>query len=100
MWSQLALKRFADWCQRNRHRPIAEQHRMVVAKLRGHCQYYGITGNSAALQRFRYEMLCVWRKWLNRRSQRSRLTWERFFHGLLRHYDVPAAKCVHSVYVT
>lgn len=72
---------------------------MLVAKLRGHCQYYGITGNSAALQRFRYELLRVWRKWLNRCSQRARMPWARF-NRLLRRYVVPPAKCVHSIYVT
>ena len=93
-----ALKRFAEWCQRNLHRPVAEQRRVIVAKLRGHCQYYGITGNSVALERFRHEMLCVWRSWLNRRSQRARMPWARF-NLLLRHWPELSVKCVHSVYV-
>jgi hypothetical protein len=93
-----ALKRIADWCQRNRHRPIAEQYHVLAAKLLGHCQYYGITGNSVALGRFRHEMMRVWRSWLNRRSQRASMSWERF-NELLRRFPELPAKCVHSVYV-
>ena len=95
-----ALRRCAEWCRKNRHRKVSEQYEQIVAKLRGHCQYYGITGNSAALKRFRYELLRVWRKWLNRRSQRARMSWDKFNERLLRRYVVPPAKCVHSVYVT
>ncbi len=93
-----ALKRIAEWCQRNLHRPIAEQYHVLATKLLGHCQYYGITGNSVALERFRHEMMRVWRLWLNRRSQRSRMTWERF-NAMLRLFPKLPAKCVHSVYV-
>ncbi len=93
-----ALKRIAEWCQRNLHRPIAEQYHVLATKLLGHCQYYGITGNSVALERFRHEMMRVWRLWLNRRSQRSRMTWARF-NAMLRLFPKLPAKCVHSVYV-
>lgn len=39
-----------------RHRPVAEQHRVLSRKLRGHYAYYGITGNTDALTRFRHEV--------------------------------------------
>ncbi len=67
----------------------------VVRKLRGHCAYYGITGNSRKLWIFRNAMLRIWRKWLSRRSQRSRLSWEKFSRLLVR-YPIPAAVAVHS----
>ena len=35
----------AQWCRIHRHQPIAEQHRTLSQKLRGHYAYYGITGN-------------------------------------------------------
>ena len=56
------LKRIAEWCRRNRHQPIAEQHRMLCQKLRGHCAYYGITGNGPWLQKFREEVKKRWQK--------------------------------------
>jgi hypothetical protein len=41
---------------------VAEQHKMLVAKVRGHYAYFGITGNSRALVRFGYEVRRAWRK--------------------------------------
>lgn len=89
-----ALKRVAEWCRLVRHRPIDEQHHDLSRKLRGHYGYYGITGNSAALGRFRYEVGKVWRKWLARRSQRKR-SWDHF-NRLLERFPLPAAIAVHS----
>ena len=66
-------------------------------KLQGHYAYYGITGNSRALSRFRYEAERLWRKWLGRRSWSGRMTWERF-DCLRDDYPLPPARAVHSVY--
>lgn len=49
-----------------------------MRKLRGHDNYYGIIGNFASLYRFRYEVRRLWRKWLDRRSDKARMTWARF----------------------
>lgn len=83
-----ALQRVAEWCCRNRHLPVREQHKTLVAKVRGHYNYFGITGNSRALVRFGYEVRCAWRKWLDRRSNRAHMTWERF-NLLLSRYPLP-----------
>jgi RNA-directed DNA polymerase len=72
-----SLKAIAAWCRLNRHRPMKEQHVTLCRKLRGHFGYYGITGNSDALARFRFRVDREWQRWLSRRSQK-RLTWERF----------------------
>jgi group II intron reverse transcriptase/maturase len=92
-----ALGRIAEWCRQFRHRPIPEQHRTLGQKLRGHFAYYGITGNCAALQRFRYEVTRVWRTWLSRRHRRGRVSWEQF-SDLLARWPLPPAVVVHSVY--
>jgi RNA-directed DNA polymerase len=84
------------WCRENRHKPVAEQHRMLSSKLRGHFQYYGITGNAAALGRFRYQVRQIWRKWLSRRSQRGYVNWAQF-HRLSERYPLPAAVAAHSI---
>jgi group II intron reverse transcriptase/maturase len=44
------LQAITDWCRRHRHLPIHEQHQKLSQKLRGHCAYYGITGNSLSLE--------------------------------------------------
>jgi RNA-directed DNA polymerase len=92
-----ALHRVAEWCRQNRHRSVREQHKMLVAKVRGHYNYFGITGNSRALGRFWYEVKRVWKKWLGRRSGREQMTWERFAL-LVGRYPLPWPRVVHSVY--
>jgi group II intron reverse transcriptase/maturase len=94
-----ALLRVSQWCRRNLHRRIDEQHRHLVQALRGHYGYFGITGNANALSRFAYEVRQVWRKWLDRRSRRSTMPWPRFTR-LLERYPLPPPRVVHSVYRT
>lgn len=83
-----AVKRVYEWCRAHRHTPVPWQHEQLERKLRGHDNYYGITGNYESLTRFRYEVSRAWRMWLNRRSHRARMTWERF-HSLTRRYPLP-----------
>lgn len=92
-----ALQRITEWCRRGRHLPVREQHKTLVAKVRGHYNYFGITGNSRALGRFLHEVNRAWRKWLNRRSNRARMTWEHF-KLLVSQYPLPLPRIVHSVY--
>jgi group II intron reverse transcriptase/maturase len=83
-----ALKKIAEWCRLNRHLPMREQHEMLTRKLRGHYQYYGVIGNLSSLQRFYYEVVCLWRKWLSRRKRRGQMAWSRYL-GLLRIFVLP-----------
>jgi RNA-directed DNA polymerase len=92
-----AVQAVADWCKRNRHRPIPEQHRTLSQKLRGHYAYYGLTGNSRALSSFYFAVKGLWRKWLSRRSWVSPLSWEQFRHLLERH-SLPRPTLSHSWY--
>lgn len=90
-----ALRRISEWCRRFRHEPLRDQHTTLSQKLHGHYGYYGITGNSAALARFRYEVQRVWHRWLARRSQRRRLTWDRF-NELMKRFELPPPITRHS----
>jgi group II intron reverse transcriptase/maturase len=92
-----AIKRMAQWCREHRHLPIAVQHVAINRKLRGHYAYFGVTGNARALCRYRQETERTWRLWLNRRSQRARLTWERY-KQLLKRYPLLPPRIVHSIY--
>jgi RNA-directed DNA polymerase len=83
-----AVRRIAEWCRFNRHLSIREQHEALTRKLRGHYQYYGVVGNKESLQRFYYEVVCLWRKWLSRRRRRGRCVWT-WFLGLLRVFVLP-----------
>ena len=91
-----SLGRVAEWLRRHRHEPVGEQCRRLSQSLRGHFNYYGITGNARALSRFREAVLALWRKWLGRRRRGGWLSWERF-RSLLRLFPLPAARVVHSV---
>ena len=73
-----AIKAGSMWCCWHRHWRVKEQHRYLSKVIVGHCNYYGITGNSIQIGRFRQEVQRAWRKWLNRRSQRAKMTWARF----------------------
>lgn len=84
-----ALKRVREWCREHRHHEVAWQWQMLVAKLRGHYGYFGVTGNMRALERFRYEVVRAWNKWLSRRSNRTRHGWETFWTDLLKRYPLP-----------
>jgi RNA-directed DNA polymerase len=83
-----ALRSIAGWCRRNRHLSVAEQSVVLGQKLRGHFGYYGVVGNAMMLQRFRYEVVRVWRKWLCRRRRRFNRAWD-WFNRLLRRYPLP-----------
>ena len=67
------------------------------SKLRGHYQYYGISGNSRAIERFHLVTKRLVFKWLNRRSQKTSFTWEGF-EAYLEHYPLPEPRIVLHLY--
>ena len=83
-----AIHGIYEYCRRHRHEPVAEQHKALNSRIRGHYGYFGVNGNDRCLTAFRYWTIRAWFKWLNRRSQRSRLTWERF-EDLLMDFPLP-----------
>lgn len=91
-----ALRAVTEWCRRYRHLGVDVQARVLARKLRGHYAYYGITGNIRSLSNYRHGVLRIWRKWLQRRSQRSKIPWEVFFEGILKRYRLPEPRIVHS----
>lgn len=92
-----AVTKIADWCRKNLHEPLTDQCRALGQKIRGHCAYYGLTGNAPALQRFRLLVVRTWHKWLGRRHRKGSLSWPAFL-TLLQHFPLPRATVVHSVY--
>ncbi len=91
------LKRFSEWCRRNRHLPVKMQQQKLSQALTGHDAYFGITGNWNALNHLRYQVRRIWRKWLGRRSHEASMTWEKFNRVMAR-YPLPSARVVHTVY--
>jgi RNA-directed DNA polymerase len=91
-----AVQRIVIWCREHRHDVVRAQWQALVRKLRGHYEYYGITGNSDGLRRFLNAATHAWRKWLSRRSQRARMSWERM-RKLLERYPLPPARITHPL---
>jgi len=90
-----AIKKISEWCRFHRHTPLSDQHTTLSAKLRGHFQYYGITGNSHALSAFRHFVTRVWKNWLSRRNRERSWTWADH-NRMLQRYPLPPALAVHS----
>ena len=92
-----SLKRIKAWCQQFRHQPIREQWETLSRKLRGHYQYFGVTGNMVALSRFRDEVKRIWWRWLSRRSQKGYVTWD-WMQALEKWIPLPAPVIARSVF--
>jgi RNA-directed DNA polymerase len=92
-----AIQRVYEWCRENRHLPVRQQHEALTRRVQGHINYFGVNGNSLSLRRLVHQVKRSWYKWLNRRSQRARLTWERF-EDLLGDFPLPKARIVVSIW--
>jgi len=76
-----------------RHRPIREQGAWLSRVLAGYFQYFAIPGNIPALEGFRNQVTRFWHQSLRRRSQRHRLSWDRF--GPLVDRYLPSPRVLH-----
>jgi group II intron reverse transcriptase/maturase len=92
-------KEMNDWLGKIRNKvETKEWWKILNAKLRGHIQYYGVSENYAGVAKFCKTTVRLAHKWLNRRSQKKRMSWAKFIH-YLKHYPLPKPKIVHSFYV-
>jgi RNA-directed DNA polymerase len=84
-------KEVRAWLMDNRAIPVADQGHYIGSVIRGAVQYFGVPGNSGALNAYRTEICKSWLRALRRRSQKaSKLTSDRFNHWLAsgsRAYD-------------
>lgn len=90
-----AVRRAKEWLRSNLHGKVREYWPTLVAKLRGHYQYYGVAGNSERIVAFDQQVRLLWQKVLSRRSQRARMNWARMT-ALLRRYPLPPPRIVHA----
>jgi RNA-directed DNA polymerase len=90
-----SLGRVKEQCRAMRHWHIAEQHQLLCRMLRGHFNYFGITGNGDALSRFNHAAERIWGRSLARRNNR-RFAWRRF-KPLLERHPFPKPRPIHSV---
>jgi group II intron reverse transcriptase/maturase len=71
------LKQVKDELRMRMHQPLAEMGKWLRSVVQGYFNYHAVPGNLASLQSFRLEVCKRWLRVLFRRSQKSRMTWER-----------------------
>jgi len=95
----LSLKKMNGWLKAIRNRVKTRVWwKMVSAKLRGHFEYYGISGNYTAIRDFYQLALRLIFKWINRRSQKKSMNWKQFI-SYLKYYPLPLPKIKHNIYI-
>jgi RNA-directed DNA polymerase len=61
-----------------RHDPVPKTGKWLKSVVRGYFNYHAVPGNIDSLTRYRERLSRLWRHSLLRRSQKNRLSWERF----------------------
>jgi RNA-directed DNA polymerase len=64
--------------KRRLHQPMATIGRWLRSVVQGYFNYYAVPGNIYAMGSFRAQIKQIWLRALRRRSQKHRMTWERF----------------------
>jgi group II intron reverse transcriptase/maturase len=92
------LQKLKTWFKQVRHEmPLKELWKILVAKIRGHIQYYGVSHNARMVGKYLHEATRIAFKWLNRRSQRKSFNWEKF-NLFLKLNPLPTVKIVHRLF--
>jgi RNA-directed DNA polymerase len=63
--------------RRRLHDPVPEVARWLGSVVRGYYQYYGVPRTTHVMVRFRYYVLRMWYRSLQRRSHKTLMTWAR-----------------------
>jgi group II intron reverse transcriptase/maturase len=71
------------------HQPVPAQGRWLASVITGHMAYYAVPGNRAAISAFRDQLTRHWFKSLRRRSQKTRINWERMRRIAIRWLPPP-----------
>lgn len=87
------LKAIRAKLRKKMHDDIPTVGKWLGSVVRGYFNYFAVPGNSYRLCSFRSEVCRAWRRMLKRRSQRHRLSWERF-NRLVNRY-IPAYRNTH-----
>ncbi len=84
------------WCKKNRHMNLLRQHSILCSKLRGHFQYFGVRCNMRSMETVFHHVRRGWRYWLNRRSSKKALDWDKF-EVLLSKMPLVLPRIIHNV---
>ena len=89
-------KAMNDWLKDIRNKVKAKDWwNTLAAKLQGHFQYYGVSENYASIAKFHDRTIRLVHNWLNRRSQRQKMSWSKFTE-YMKYYPLPRPRIVHK----
>ncbi len=71
--------------------------KILQSKIRGHFQYYGISGNYVSISKYYELTVRLTKKWINRRSQKQSMNWKQF-NQYLEKYPLPKPKIMFNLY--
>src|SRR6266550_1480158 len=71
------LKEIKTELRKRMHHRVAEVGKWLRSVVEGHNRYYGVPSNQQSLASFRFHVARYWYRTLRRRSQKTKLTWER-----------------------
>ena len=86
-----------QWLKENMHKPIEDIIYKLNIKLVGHYRYYGISDNSNKLMEFMRYIVRTLFKQLRKRSQKHRLTWDKYLR-ILKYNPIAQPKIYFSLY--
>ena len=73
------LRKVKLWCRTHKDKyRLPELWAAFNTKLEGHVRYYGVSLNSDGVSSFVHQATGEFFKWINRRSQRKSMSWEKF----------------------
>jgi group II intron reverse transcriptase/maturase len=87
------LKAIKQEVRRRIRQPIPEQGKRLRQVITGYYQYFSVPGTSRIMDTFRKAVSWIWYRALRRRSQKTRLTWERMLRLIKRR--LPSPRIVH-----
>jgi group II intron reverse transcriptase/maturase len=92
------LRETKEWIKKVRSMlPLRDWWPILKAKLIGHYNYFGISGNMRSLQQFYGQVIAMVFKWINRRSQKKSMNWRKY-QRYLQWYPLPTPVIYHSIY--
>ena len=95
---QAKMKAMNIWLKSIRNvQHLKEWWKILRSKLRGHFQYYGISGNYVSISKYYQLTVRLTKKWINRRSQKQSMNWKQF-NQYLEKYSLPKPKIMFNLY--
>ena len=86
------------WLKKIRNQVLTKDWwKILKLKLQGHYEYYGISENYHSIRKFYKLAIKLAKKWMNRRSQRRTMSWDKMKSYLLL-YPLPTPSIRHSFY--